>query len=84
MVQSVHAFGRRGGVHVGQVFTQEQLDVVTRGVVAVNGNHRSKFTRCGPCGRCAKIPMIVTRTEEVGPMKAVSVMGAPSQPTIRG
>ena len=28
------------------------------------------------------IPLIVIRPQEVRPMKAVSVMGAPSQPTI--
>lgn len=84
MVQGMDAFGGRGGEHVRQVLAQEQTDFITRGAVPLNQNHRYKFTRCARPRRCAKIPMIVTRPQEVRPMNAVSAMGAPRSPRSSG
>ena len=84
VVQCMDALGRRSGEHVREVFVQEQADIITRGAVPVNRNHRYKLTRCAHQHPCAKIPLIVNRLKEVRPMNAVSVMGAPPQSTIRG
>ena len=61
---------------------KELLDIAACGVIPVNGNHRPQMYPLRGVVRCAMIPVIVTRPQEVRPMKAVSVMGAPSQPTI--
>ena len=67
MVQRVDAFGRRGGEHVSQVFAQELMDIVARGVIPVNRNHALQFTvsvlglvRLLPCSQ----EVLPTRTED--------------------
>jgi hypothetical protein len=76
------AFGRRRGEHVREMLAEELADVTAGGAVPVNGNHGPKSTCCARLPRCAKIPLIVTRLQEVRPMNAVSVMGAPLKSTI--